>query len=288
MPDREPAKVTDREPAKVPDKEASKSIHIDPASEEVKRLVQSLFGGSAQQFVDSKLHREGDDLQRMVALAALTGQERVLDVATGGGHTALAFSYHAKEVVASDLTPRMLEAAERFVVSRGRSNVVFQQADAESMPFADADFDVVTARLAPHHFPSPPRFVAEVARVLRPGGRFILDDNMGPEDDELDAFMDRFERWRDPSHVRALRLSQWQALCESSGLRVHHTDPLTKKVYPYVEWTERMRLPRAESAALADWLLAAPPKCRDFFEITVRDGNVVSLCATFGILIAVK
>ena len=259
-----------------------------PNADDIKQLAQSQFAGSAQRFVESKLHREGDDLHRMVELAQLSGTERVLEIATGGGHTALAFSRQAREVVASDLTPRMLEVAEEFVRKNGQQNVLFVRADAEALPFVDRDFEVVTARLAPHHFPAPIRFVREVARVLKPGGRFILDDNMAPEDDELDACMDRFERWRDPSHVRALRLSEWRSLCEESGLRVIHTDPLTKKVYPYVEWTERMRLPHKESEGLAQWLQSVSAKCKDYFDIQVSDGKVVSLCATFGILVAVK
>ena len=52
-------------------------------SDGIKELVQAQFAGSAQQFVESKLHRQGDDLQRMVDLAELSGHERVLDIATG-------------------------------------------------------------------------------------------------------------------------------------------------------------------------------------------------------------
>lgn len=269
-------------------KQATKITPNEPTSDDIKQLAQSQFAGSAERFVESKIHREGDDLQRMVELAELTFTERVLDVATGGGHTALAFSRRAREVVASDLTPRMLEVAESFIAQSGQQNVRFLHADAEALPFVDCDFEIVTARLAPHHFPAPIRFVREVARVLKHGGRFILDDNMAPEDDELDACMDRFERWRDPSHVRALRLSEWRTLCEESGLRVIHTDPLTKKTYPYVEWTERMRLPPKETEDLAAWLMTVSDRCKDYFNIQVSDGKVVSLCATFGILVAVK
>jgi ubiquinone/menaquinone biosynthesis C-methylase UbiE len=256
-------------------------------SDGIKELVQAQFAGSAQQFVESKLHRQGDDLQRMVDLAELSGHERVLDIATGGGHTALAFARHVREVVATDLTPKMLAVAEEYVTAQGQKNVQFMRADAEALPFSNAEFDVVTARLAPHHFPNPRRFVSEVARVLLPGGRFILDDNMGPEDDELFDFMDRFERWRDPSHVRALRLSEWRSICEDNRLRVIHTDPLTKKVYPYKEWTERMRLPPMQTDALAAFILASPEHVKEFFDVQVVDGKLQSLCATFGILVAV-
>lgn len=264
----------------------------------IKVLAQQQFGGSAQRFVESKLHREGADLQRMVELARLRGDERVLDVATGGGHTALAFSRHAREVVASDLTPRMLEAAAAFLREQGATNVRFELADAEALPFEDTSFDVVTARIAPHHFPEPARFVTEAARVLVPGGRFVLDDNMAPEDDELDEFMHRFEKWRDPSHVRAWRVSEWRRLCEAAGLQVEHQEPLSKKSYDFAEWTARLRLPDKEREALAAWLVAAPPRCAEFFELQITppepghesapDRRVRSLCATFGIVVARK
>jgi ubiquinone/menaquinone biosynthesis C-methylase UbiE len=263
----------------------------------VKELAQRQFSGSAQRFVESKLHREGDDLPRLVELAGLRGDERVLDVATGGGHTALAFSRRAREVVASDLTPRMLEVAAAFLREQGAHNVRCERADAEALPFPDGSFDVVTARIAPHHFPVPQRFVREAARVLVPGGRFLLDDNMVPEDDEFDAFMHRFEKWRDPSHVRAWRPSEWRAMCEAAGLVVTHEEPLAKKTYDFAEWTQRMRMPEAEREALAAWLLAAPRRCREFFELQIlpeagsKEGSaarVRSLCATFGILVARK
>lgn len=260
------------------------------AAQAVKDLAQRQFSGSAQRFVESKLHREGDDLARLVELAKLRGDERVLDVATGGGHTALAFSRRAREVVASDLTPRMLEVAAAFLREKGADNVRFERADAEGLPFPERSFDVVTARIAPHHFPTPQRFVQEVARVLIPGGLFLLDDNMAPEDDELDAFMHRFEKWRDPSHVRAWRLSEWRAMCQKAGLTVEHEEPLSKKVYDFPEWTARMRMPEAERDALEKWLLAAPPRCAEFFEITVEENagrsEVRSICASFGILVA--
>src|SRR6266545_7095190 len=145
-------------------------------SDSIKRLVQDQFGATAQSYVTSQSHAHGDDLQRMIELARPRGDERMLDIATGGGHTALAFAPHVREVVASDLTPRMLAAAEAFIRGQGVTNVLFEPADAEELPFADASFDIVTARIAPHHFPNPRRFVHQAVRVLRPGGLFLLDD----------------------------------------------------------------------------------------------------------------
>jgi ubiquinone/menaquinone biosynthesis C-methylase UbiE len=252
----------------------------------IKERVQAQFGSAAQSYVTSAGHARGDDLRRLVELAGLRGDERVLDVATGGGHTALAFAPHVREVVASDLTAPMLAAAEKFIRGQGAANVSFERADAEDLPFADASFDIVTARIAPHHFPHPQRFIAEVARVLRAGGRFLLDDNMAPEDAELDQFMNNFERWRDPSHVRAHTLSEWRAWIEQAGMQVEHVEPLSRKRYDFADWTARMRMPELERAALEAWLLQAPPRCAEFFQIVAEDGRVRSLSALFGIVVA--
>lgn len=253
---------------------------------ELKDLVKRQFGASAQNFVQSLEHRQGADLVRLIEYARLRGDERVLDVATGGGHTALAFSRHVREVVASDLTQEMLTAAGAYLQEQGASNVRTELADAEALPFPDASFDIVTSRIAPHHFVHPQRFVQQAARVLKPGGRFLLDDNMAPEEEELDVFMNRFEKWRDPSHVRAWRLSEWRHFIETAGLVVTHVEPLAKKRYGFLDWTGRMFLPIAARNALESWILESPQHLRDYFEVTVAAGRLESLCATFAIVVA--
>jgi ubiquinone/menaquinone biosynthesis C-methylase UbiE len=254
--------------------------------EEVKRQARTRFAAAADRYVTDRIHVEGEELDRMVALAGLTGRELVLDVATGGGHTALAFARGARRVVALDLTPAMLAAAARYATARGARNVSFLLGDAEALPLGDGRFDVVAARYAPHHFPQPERFVAEAARVLRPGGRVVVFDNMVPEDEELDAFMNRFETWRDPSHFRAHRRSEWAGLMEAAGLAVEAADPLVRKRYVFEEWTAKQSMPAAERDALERWLLDAPARCREFFAVTERDGRVAWLEATFGFVAA--
>jgi ubiquinone/menaquinone biosynthesis C-methylase UbiE len=251
-----------------------------------KARVQSQFGAVAQRYVTSASHARGDDLALMVDLARPQAGERVLDVATGGGHTALAFARHARSVVASDLTGPMLAAAAGHVRSQGVANILFAGADAEALPFADASFEIVTARIAPHHFPQPERFVQEVARVLVGGGRFILDDNMAPEEPELDAFMNRFESWRDPSHVRAYTISEWTRWVEGAGMQVEHCEPLASKRYPFGDWVARMNMPEAERDAMEAWLLDAPAAAKACFGIEVEGGRVQALCGKWSILVA--
>src|SRR5258707_8069919 len=120
---------------------------------EHKERIQARFGASAQGYVDSTTHASGEDLGQIVAWAE-GGPDRVaLDVATGGGHTALALAPLFERVVASDLTEAMLRSAEALSQRRGATNISFRKADAEALPFGDQEFDLMTFRTAPHHFP---------------------------------------------------------------------------------------------------------------------------------------
>ena len=121
-------------------------------------------------------------------------------------------------MVALDLTPAMLAQAQELAAERGLANVRFEQGNAARLPFPDASFDVVTSRLAAHHVADPQAMVREAARVLAPGGTFLLSDAIAPEDPARDTFLNAFEVLRDPSHVRDHRISEWQAMFRAAGL----------------------------------------------------------------------
>lgn len=271
--------------------ESQGQSHISPEQRrytDIQTRVQAQFGPVASAYVTSTTHAAGADLARLVELAAPVGTERVLDVATGGGHTALAFARHVQHVVASDLTLDMLQAARQHMTDQGIANISFCRAAAEALPFDANSFDMLTCRVAAHHFADAQAFVCETARVIRPGGCMLLSDHIGLDDPDMDAFMDRFERWRDPSHVRAYTLAEWRDMCAIAGLRLTHTEDDPREAYDFVSWTARIRMDEAERDALEQWLLAAPPRFREFFEITVQDSKVVSLRGTFGLLVAIK
>jgi SAM-dependent methyltransferase len=183
----------------------------------------------AQGYVDSDAHREGADLDQLVAWA--TGARTALDVATGGGHVARRLREAGLEVVTCDPAPGM----GPDVICR-----------AESLPFADGAFDVVACRTAAHHFADPAAAVREMARV---SGEWVLVVDtvfMGADVEEAEAI-------RDPSHVRNYTESEWRQLLEEAGLVVEEACTFVH-TFDFAAWLERTGC-RGEEARRAEALL---------------------------------
>jgi ubiquinone/menaquinone biosynthesis C-methylase UbiE len=231
---------------------------------DAKSLSRERYGRLAEGYVTSEAHAKGQDLARLVEIARPQPDWVVLDVATGGGHTALKFAPHVSRVTATDITPRMLEKAEVFVRENGIRNVEFRPADAEDLPFDDESYDLVTCRIAPHHFPDPARFVREGARVLRPGGLLLVQDHVLPDDGEVARYVGGFERLRDPSHNRAYSEREWVGMYRAAGLEVEHAEQMVKQ-HQFIAWAERqncgaetmtklVRMIDDAPEAVAEWL----------------------------------
>lgn len=198
---------------------------------------------------------------------------RVLDIATGGGHTALALAPHVREVIASDLTLPMLDAARAFILSKGIKNVAFREADATSLPFDAASFDLVTCRIAPHHFPDVQGFVREMFRVLEPGGVAVVIDNVVPEDPVAAKFINDFETIRDPSHVWSYTESDWREFFETAGFSDLHVE-LFRKARDFVSWLGRMSVPESTRKRLRVLLDEAPTPAKAALAPEERDGKM--------------
>lgn len=228
-------------------------------------LVQERFGQFAQGYVTSKTHARGEEMDRLVAIADPQLDWIILDVATGGGHTALKFAPFVAQVVATDITPRMLEKAGAYIASNGIANVTYEPADAGDLPFGDGTFDLVTCRIAPHHFPDSPRFVREGARVLKAGGLLLVQDHVLPEEQETARLVDAFEKLRDPSHQRAFSENEWAAMMREAGLNVELTEQVIKR-HDFLPWAERQGCTSGTIERLSEMVLSAPAAVAEWMQ----------------------
>ena len=245
-------------------------------SSEHKVHIQAEFGERAEAYVASKDHvGGGDDLGRLLQWAEARTYRKILDVATGGGHTALAFASVTRRVVAADLTVPMLRAARDFIREKGVENVTFVAGDVEGLPFKDESFDLVTCRIAPHHFADVPLAVREVTRVLKPSGSFLLVDILGHDDPELAAFITEVERRRDPTHVRAYRKTEWKAFLLAAGLTVIE-EAVVEKVREWDDWCSRTRVTAEAKADLEHLVRVAPAQVLEAFAFRVEDGRILA------------
>ena len=239
----------------------------------INQSIQQQFGAVAANYTTSVVHASGADLQGLIARASelVQAQTRVIDVGCGAGHVTVALAPHAHEVVAVDLTEAMLAQTAQQAASKGLTNVRIERADVAALPFADASFDVAVSRYAAHHFGDPQAALHEVARVLKPGGHWLLVDVVSPVQPMADTLLNTIEMLRDPSHVRDHSVAQWLNMCACAGLPAvhHHTWSIRLE---FTSWVTRMATPAYEVEQLQRLLRQAPAHLKDILGIEA-DGS---------------
>lgn len=164
--------------------------------------------------------------------------QRWLEVACGPGIVARALAPHVGEVVGVDLTPAMIELARREAAGAGVHNARFMLGDAAALPFEDGAFDGAVTRSSLHHIPLPGRCVAEMARVIRPGGWVAVADHLTAPSPYVAAWHQEIERLRDPSHWACLTRGALRRLAATAGLRLV-TEQIEPFALDYEEWLTR-------------------------------------------------
>lgn len=236
---------------------------------DIKQQVQKTFGTHAENYVTSPTHARGKSLNQLLNAIPHGEGTHGLDIATGGGHTALACAEDGAVMIASDLTPKMLHAARNHITPKN-DHVRFVQHDAEALPFPAASFDFVTCRIAPHHFPDIARFVRECGRVLKSGGYLGIVDIVSPEKKKAADYCNAFEKLRDPSHSWAYSVADWRSFFEENHLEMTHTEITTSDQQVGV-WAMRVGCDEATIQRLRAMLLQAPPMIKTWYAIKLAE-----------------
>lgn len=189
----------------------------------------------------------------------------------GAGHASFTAAGQVAEVTAYDLSSQMLEVVAAAAKEKGFSNIVTQQGYAETLPFADACFDVVISRYSAHHWHDVGRALREVKRVLKPGGVIIVMDVMSPGHPVRDVWLQTVEALRDTSHVRNYSSGEWLTLATEAGLVVNQllTDRLPLE---FSSWVARMRTSEPLVEAIRLYQQSASAEVKAYFELQ-EDGS---------------
>ncbi len=242
-------------------------------SDDLKAKAQAQFGASADAYATSSIHARGESLALLVELVEPGSDWQALDVGAGAGHTALAFAPHVAHVVATDLTQQMLAKTAELAAKRGLTNVETKIADAESLPFDDGSFDLVTCRLAFHHFPNSRQAVSEFARVLKPGGVLGFTDNIVVPDKKAAGYYNAYEKLRDPSHHWVYPLARLQAMFQEAGLKVRTTHQLSKE-FEFHAWADRQHASETAKEKLLTMMRDIPEALKPLFAPCWADGTM--------------
>lgn len=185
-----------------------------------KSTVRKEFTKQARDYAESSILTDPEKIDSLIQATGASSEARVLEVATGPGHVAFGFAEECDQVIGIDITEAQLEIAKGKKEERGIDDIQFEKGDAEDLPYENNSFDAVVCRLAFHHFEDPSLVIEEMARVCRPNGTIAIDDIIVSEFSERASYQNTFESLRDPSHVRALPLSEIIALFSQSKIEV--------------------------------------------------------------------
>jgi ubiquinone/menaquinone biosynthesis C-methylase UbiE len=223
------------------------------------QTVHDQFDPQAQAYLTSPVHAAGPDLLAAGELARqhLPAQAQVLDVGCGAGHLSFALAPLAARAVALDPSPGMLATVRAAAAARGLAQIHACEAAADDLPFAAASFDLVSTRYSAHHWLDLPRALAELRRVVRPGGFVLVIDLLGADHPLVDTHLQSVELLRDPSHVRDRTVAQWRQLLREAGFETGEEASWPTRL-EFGSWVGRMRTPAALVTAIRMLQQGAP------------------------------
>ncbi len=224
--------------------------------------VQAQFRRQAEAYSAMPVVTDPEFLSFIVSISGVGKADHVLDVASGPGFVAMAFAPHCDRVVGVDATDRFVERATNEAAHRSLRNATFVLGDVERMAFPENSFDIAVCRFAFHHFPRPANVLAEMRRVVRPGGKLVIVDMVAAEDPVKAAYHNQVERLCDPSHARAIPATEFERMFAEQGFDLTYKQTV-KSSYSIEEWIAHGAPPPAQAALIRDLRAAsiAEDKC---------------------------
>jgi ubiquinone/menaquinone biosynthesis C-methylase UbiE len=237
------------------------------------------FDPQATAYLTSAVHAAGPDLSRAAELVGSLPLKSALDVGCGAGHLSFALASVVKQIVAADPSASMLATVKAAALSRGHANIETTQTNAESLPFADAQFCLVSSRYSAHHWFNLRAALREMRRVVKPGGYLLMIDLLGDESPLIDTHLQAMELLRDPSHVRDQATSQWRALLAEVGFQIME-ERSWKVRLEFASWVARMRTPPVTVEAIRRLQQGAPTEVQEGLAIEA-DGSFTAQTGLF-------
>ena len=234
--------------------------------------VRKIYSGDSDYYITSTPHAKSSSLTRSAEILRPEGGVH-LDVATGAGHTAYQMAPLCEWVIASDLTPSMLESTRKNGAEKGVTNARLLCTDSESIALRGGSVDSVSVRIAPHHFSDVQKAISEMGRVLKPGGRLVYIDNIAPEEPPEAKRYNDFEELRDPSHNRCDSLPVLVEMFENAGLKILFTETIRKRM-DFEEWVDRPHLSEGDRAGLRRFLAEPTPAIRYWMNPRTEDSKL--------------
>lgn len=232
----------------------------------------------------------GETRHRVLERLDPVADESLLDLGSGPGALARAAGPFVKRTILCDLSPAMLRVAGAEARRAARLVPPRVAADACALPFRDASFDLVACRHAARLFDSPERAAAEIARVLRRGGRVAVCDVMATGEPDVDRAVLALEQLLAPCPVHLLTPGEWGQRLEAAGLRKDWTDqPLAEldAGRSLLEACARCGVSQDACDAARRLLLDAPEHVRKALGVVAHGSDVV-LHLPYGIVGATR
>lgn len=241
--------------------------------------ILSEFTRQSASFNVAPVMRSAETLQSLVDRVPEDGTGTWIEVACGPGLISRALAPKLRRIIGIDLTHAMLEVGRREAARVGLTNACFVRGDALRLPIADDSVSGAVTRFSLHHIPVPGRVVAEMARIVHPGGLVVIGDHVTTTDSAAAAWHQEIERLRDPSHWACLTPGALRAAGELAGLTL-----LSERLIPfsleYEEWLTR-GTGGEQTRRLLDQLLHLQPDGADSFRVVAEPGRERTLHLAF-------